>query len=232
MKFALVNGERSKSRPELRGKCQACGQDVIAKCGPIRMHHWAHVAKTSCDGFREKETRWHRDWKETCPEEWQECRVTSPSGAWRVADVRTPTGVVVEFQHSYLKDAVRRARETFHQNLIWVVDGSRRKNDRRAFGASIEKARLFNYKIATYQISVGNSALLRDWWLSRKAVYFDFGQKVLWYLPPKQPERCRMLLPVWRSEFIAYINNDAATFGIDFSEDIRFWKRRIWSLFI
>ncbi|MGI4796978.1 MAG: hypothetical protein ACRYG8_23585 [Janthinobacterium lividum] len=44
------------------------------------------------------------------------------------ADVKTPTGVVVEFQHSAMTDAERQAREAFYGNLVWVIDGRRFAN--------------------------------------------------------------------------------------------------------
>ncbi len=40
------------------------------------------------------------------------------------ADVKTPTGIVIEIQHSSMTDAERVSRENFYQNLIWVIDGT------------------------------------------------------------------------------------------------------------
>jgi competence protein CoiA len=44
-----------------------------------------------------------------------------------IADVRTIGGWVIEFQHSTLNPDERRSREKFYQRLIWVVDGTKRK---------------------------------------------------------------------------------------------------------
>ena len=35
----------------------------------------------------------------------------------------TPTGIYVEFQHSTMPEAERKAREAFYGNLLWIVDG-------------------------------------------------------------------------------------------------------------
>ena len=39
------------------------------------------------------------------------------------ADIKTPTGIVIEVQHSTMTDSERESRETFYQNLIWILDG-------------------------------------------------------------------------------------------------------------
>ena len=48
--------------------------------------------------------------------------VQSVDGTRHVADIKTDTGLVVEFQHSHLSTVERRERESFYDNLIWVVD--------------------------------------------------------------------------------------------------------------
>ncbi|EHA15554.1 hypothetical protein HAL1_09847 [Halomonas sp. HAL1] len=40
------------------------------------------------------------------------------------ADVKTPTGIVIEIQHSAMTDAERISREEFYQNLVWIIDGT------------------------------------------------------------------------------------------------------------
>jgi hypothetical protein len=39
------------------------------------------------------------------------------------ADIKTPTGIVIEVQHSAMTDAEREAREAFYGNLVWIIDG-------------------------------------------------------------------------------------------------------------
>ena len=48
---------------------------------------------------------------------------TAPDGEVHRADIKTPTGIVIEVQHSTMTDSERESRETFYDNLIWIVDG-------------------------------------------------------------------------------------------------------------
>jgi hypothetical protein len=88
------------------------------------MHHWAHAGRRDCDPWWENETPWHREWKALYPEGCREVSHLAPDGEIHRADVKTPTGIVIEFQHSGMTDAERLARESFYGNLVWVVDGS------------------------------------------------------------------------------------------------------------
>ena len=48
---------------------------------------------------------------------------TAPHGEIHRADIKTPTGIVIEVQHSTMTDEERESREAFYGNLIWIVDG-------------------------------------------------------------------------------------------------------------
>lgn len=123
MQFALVNGRRSEARTGARGTCPDCGAAMLAKCGTRVVHHWAHVSRRNCDPWWENETNWHREWKSKFPEECREVSHTAPDGEIHRADIKTPTGIVIEVQHSTMTDQERESRESFYQNLIWILDG-------------------------------------------------------------------------------------------------------------
>ncbi|MYA17632.1 MAG: CoiA-like domain protein [Gemmatimonadales bacterium] len=123
MKYALVNGRKAKARRGLAAICPGCGAPMVAKCGPRVIHHWAHKARSNCDPWWENETDWHREWKSHFPEECREVSHTAPDGEIHRADIKTPTGIVIEVQHSALSDEEREARERFYGNLIWILDG-------------------------------------------------------------------------------------------------------------
>ena len=144
MNLALVDGERREAQPRLSGKCCFCDGAMIPKCGNIRAPHWAHRAIRSCDPWKEPETDWHRDWKNKFPREWQEFIQWSDAGEKHIADVKTESGVVLEFQHSHLHQDERKARENFYRKMVWVVDGVRLKRDRAQFSASVEAATVIN----------------------------------------------------------------------------------------
>lgn len=81
MRFALVDGHRREAEPNLTGECPGCRGLVVAKCGEVRMHHWAHRGLPTCDSWWEPETQWHRAWKDHFPKQWQEHHHCSPGRA-------------------------------------------------------------------------------------------------------------------------------------------------------
>src|ERR1041385_5779332 len=143
MKFARVNGQRQEAQPNLSGECCGCGLPVIAKCGNIRVRHWAHRAGGVCDPWWENETEWHRAWKDLFPAECQEVVHHAGDGELHIADVKTHDGWFIEFQPSPISPEERRSREAFYQSLIWVVDGTTLKRGQRHFlrGSGIAKSR-------------------------------------------------------------------------------------------
>lgn len=124
MQLAVVNDKRVEAFVGGRGVCPSCGSEMIAKCGPRIIHHWAHYGRRDCDPWWENETQWHRDWKNQFPENCREISHTADDGEIHRADIKTPTGIVIEIQHSSMTDAERISREIFYKNLVWVVDGS------------------------------------------------------------------------------------------------------------
>jgi hypothetical protein len=118
MKWADLDGVRTEARPGAVGKCPSCASEVIAKCGEIVCHHWAHKVK-DCDPWSEPESEWHRSWKALFPPEMQEVVI----GPHR-ADVLTAKGVI-EFQRSPISSAEIKKREAFYGKMVWVVDASK-----------------------------------------------------------------------------------------------------------
>lgn len=130
MKFALIDGTKIEATKGAKGTCPCCGSELIAKCGELKINHWAHRAIRNCDLWWEQETEWHRLWKNNFPAEWQEVTMSDEQTAEKhIADVRTSHGLVIEFQHSSINPQERIARENFYKTIIWVVDGTRLKRD-------------------------------------------------------------------------------------------------------
>ena len=123
MKFALVDNVRQEATPGINGTCPVCGAQCIARCGEKNRNHWAHKSKKDCDHWWEKETFWHRNWKDKFPKEWQEViNYDSVTGEKHVADIKTDTGLVIEFQHSSISPEERKSREAFHKTMVWVAN--------------------------------------------------------------------------------------------------------------
>lgn len=114
---------RHEAFPGGRGICPTCGAEMVAKCGPRILHHWAHATRRNCDPWWENETDWHRSWKNLFPEDCREISHTAADGEIHRADIKTPTGIVIEVQHSAMSDAERHSREEFYGNLVWIIDG-------------------------------------------------------------------------------------------------------------
>jgi len=115
MKWASTDSERITASPGVSACCPGCRQPVLAKCGEIRVWHWAHRGG-DCDPWYESETAWHLNWKKLFPDTWQEV-VMGPHRA----DIKTPR-VVIELQHSSISVAEIREREAFYGDMIWIFD--------------------------------------------------------------------------------------------------------------
>ena len=110
--------------------------------------------------------------------------------------MKTDRGIVLEFQHSHLRQEERKSREIFYQEMVWVVDGLRRVRDRSRFFASLTAPSIVKAKPLIFLLPSNEGALLRDWVGSRNPVFFDFGDNsepgdplsfhtpVLWRLTP------------------------------------------------
>lgn len=173
-KFALINNIRTEAIKGANGICPVCGSEVIAKCGDIKLHHWAHKVIRNCDPWWENETEWHRNWKDNFSTNWQEVVLRdSISGEKHIADVQTSYGLVIEFQHSHLDPREKSSREQFYKNMIWIVDGTRLKRDYPRFINAMEHFRLTNKK-GYFAVDSPHNCFPSDWINRPVPVIFDF----------------------------------------------------------
>lgn len=213
MRYALINNDRTEASPGLKGSCPGCDQDVIAKCGTQKIWHWAHSAKRNCDTWWEPETEWHRNWKsQFSPESQEVIQYDKKSGEKHIADVRTSHGLVIEFQHSYLKPEERVARESFYGNMIWIVDGTRLKNDYVRLRKAMDNFR--RTKVQGYfLVHFPEECFPKNWLESNAPVIFDFQgadpenpkdvvQNTLWCLFPGRAENQAVVAGLSRRQFI------------------------------
>lgn len=224
MKYALVDGFRCEAETGLRGLCQACGSVMTPKCGKRRMHHWAHRT-ASCDAWWERETQWHRDWKNEFPMDCQEIRMESPDGDIHIADVQTPNRTVIEFQHSYISPMERRSREAFYSHLVWIIDGMRNPNDLKTFRIFLSE-NIHDYgEVRGWRFPLRRFKLVDDWITSPHPVYLDFGDesfsgmglapvKVLWRIW-KAPSFRIVATPYRKDSVINHYMNDSPLEGFD-----------------
>jgi competence protein CoiA len=203
MKFALVDGQRVEAQPHLSGECPGCGSVLVARCGQIRIRHWAHQGNRLCDPWWENESEWHRFWKDQFPADWQEIVHHSADSERHIADVKTLNGWVIEFQHSFLNVQERRSRDEFYPKLIWVVDGTRRKRDIGQFASAWKDGVPVNGNSYLRKVLSDGCLLLREWADSPTPIFVDFGQaQVLWWVLAKGVSGAAYVAPYSRAKFI------------------------------
>lgn len=213
MKFALVGDNRIEATKGAKGNCPCCGSEVIAKCGSIKINHWAHKKTSNCDSWWEKETEWHRSWKNNYPNDWQEKSFTDEqTGEKHIADVHTSHGLTIEFQHSYINQQEQISREKFYDNMVWVVDGTRLKRDYPRFLKGINDVRRTN-KPGYFLVDFLDECFPSNWIENSVPVIFDFKgmesidnpndlRNNLYCLLPKKNQRESVLVVLSREVFI------------------------------
>lgn len=107
-----------------RARCPLCRQAVIAKCGTLVIHHWAHQSQDACDDWNEPESDWHRGWKSLVPIDQQE-QMVEHDGVRHRADITVELDgqpFVFEVQHSSISPTDIHAREQHYGRMGWIVD--------------------------------------------------------------------------------------------------------------
>lgn len=153
---------RQKATPRAISSCPLCSVEIIAKCGNIKVWHWAHKNLLECDHWWEPVSEWHLSWQNCVDEKFIEV----PIGNHR-ADIQLPNGMVIELQSSSLSEDEVSERECFYNNMIWVFNGEKFKERFK-----------FYHKISKY----GNEYVTFYWkrprtyiGMTEKPVYIDFG---------------------------------------------------------
>ena len=180
MKFALANDKRIEATKGGKGVCPSCGSKLVAKCGEIVIHHWAHMKKCD-DHWWENETEWHRNWKNEFPDEWQEIIHYDEGGERHIADVKTSEDWVIEFQHSAISKEERNSRDSFYNKLIWIVDGMRRKTDLKQFQSMLNDSNFIYFDPLLLSVDTQERRLPLEWEDSNSIIFIDFGDSLISY---------------------------------------------------
>lgn len=225
MRFAIFDGKKVEATPKAKGICPNCGSQLIARCGIVKVWHWAHKGNPPCDRWWENETEWHRSWKSQFPVDWQEVAHRAESGEMHIADVQTDQEWVLEFQHSYIKPEERGARDAFYPNLVWVVDGARRKRDKAQFFKAWESGVRVSKKSWVRRVLSDECILLQEWADCSAPVFFDFrgvdqskDAVLLWCLLPRKSNGEAYVIKVTRTGFIELHRAGAKQGNKDFAE--------------
>jgi hypothetical protein len=213
LRYALVNDQRHDARASLSGICPGCGQAMTPKCGGLRIHHWAHKGIRSCDPWWEPETPWHRAWKAQFSTAWQEVILRGKNGEKHIADVRTEHGLVLEFQHSAIAPLERQSREAFYRNMVWIVDGTRRKREMPRFEQGRRSLQVSAWR-GVYTTRFPDECFPRDWLDSTVPAFFDFAtmesdppdtaaeRRLLWGVLPGRADGQAVIVALDRQRFV------------------------------
>ena len=221
-RYALVNGVRTDINDAQSGdlgECEVCHGQLRARKGDVRVPHWAHVSREVCDAWHEIKGEWHVKWQDQFPADWRECLVVKEQER-HIADIKTEHGLVIEFQHSPMNREEQEKREKFYGNMVWVVDGTRLKNDRTRFirnanGEIKELLHPLTRKPTVFWIVFDIKRVFPRSWLNCSVpVLFDFGLDSLFCL---LPERLRqgyaLAIEVARGQLLYTAQNNAKFIG-------------------
>jgi hypothetical protein len=223
MKYALANEQRLEAQPGLSGKCPSCEAPMVAKCGEVKIWHWAHQGKRVCDHWWENETEWHRAWKSQFPDDWQEIVHRAEDGEKHIADVKTDLDWVIEFQYSHIKPDERRSRDSFYPKLAWVVNGDRRTRYKKQFMTALDEMGPVHLQPLVHQVYLDLCVPLRDWAGSHVPVFFDFQEEpVLWCLLPNHAGMWVYVAALHRSDFIKLVREDSQG-----AHDLQSWLQNL-----
>ena len=209
MKFAILNGARVEPEKGCAGAiCPICKQPVVARCGDIRLPHWAHKSVIDCDPWKENETQWHRDWKDLFGD--MQEKVHENGGVRHLADVKTLDGTIVEFRHSAINDEGKRTRAHFFGKwMLWVVDCVNRPKAVARFRDN--KYTLLREHIPGRQVfstEEPGRCFPRSWVKCNRFVIFDFGEEDVWCLFPRKRDMDRaIVMGIKKDDFVAAVKD-------------------------
>lgn len=156
MIYANLEGKQALAFPRGRANCPLCGAEVIAKCGEIKIWHWAHK-QDDCDRWSEGETPWHYHWKQFAhPDD------TEVAAGEHRADIIGRYGKIIELQASPISPAEIREREQFYGSMLWLFYFEPVSHN-------------FDFDYYGFSWKWGHKSLLS----ARKPMFFDLGWEYL-----------------------------------------------------
>jgi hypothetical protein len=112
------NGVKVEAEPGESAACPGCHGRLIAKCGEIKIWHWAHESLENSLCEWEPESEWHRDWKRLVIPTACEVRMNNHR-----ADIVGNQGRVIELQHSSIDvNQIMDREEAYGFRMIWLFD--------------------------------------------------------------------------------------------------------------
>lgn len=123
------------------------------------------------------------------------------TGELHIADIKTPYGLVIEFQHSAIQPGEVAKRMNFYDQVIWIVDANRRATDLTQYERMLSEHYPERFDgVDIYTVYCEETRLLKDWGSLGRIVGFDFGGENLCLLTAAQ-DRSRYLFDFPKAEF-------------------------------
>ncbi len=120
--YALRGEKIVTAAPSLVGLCPSCAGSVLAKCGDVKVWHWAHEAR-DCDPWSEPMSAWHLGWQARADRDTVEITIDR-DGVRHRADVVLRDGAILEIQRSPISVGEIAERERFYGRMAWLFDAS------------------------------------------------------------------------------------------------------------
>lgn len=194
---ALCDGKPIRASKDLQGKdlkfrCKdsACESPVLSLVigRGLKIPHFRHLHKGKCS-CAEGETDWHLEWKSHFDQIEVDMGVDSVTGERNRADAVVGK-LVIEFQHSAIKEDEQRARERYYTGtggMIWVVDARGKRVTEHFERGSMFMAPFKDQVFTNEHCYAAEVAKVfpAQWFDRPVGVVFDFGPgKDLFYLYP------------------------------------------------
>lgn len=222
MRFALSKEkQRIEATPGALGVCPGCNAEMLARCGTKKVWHWAHKGQRHCDPWWENETEWHRGWKNRFPIDWQEVPARDETGELHIADIKTSYGLVIEFQHSAIQPREVAKRTSFYDQVIWIVDATRRATDLTQYERMLSEHHPERFDgVDIYTVYCEETRLLKDWGSLGRIIGFDFGGENLCLLTAYQGGN-RYLFDFPKTEFARLVTEGRPLPVVQFGQPSR-----------
>lgn len=164
--------KRVRASPNSNAVCPHCEQEVISKCGGIKIWHWAH--KTKCIYETEPMTEWHLWWQNIA--ENAGCIIEHIIGGHIVDAVDFSKKTIYEFQHSPISSDDLRHRSFNATNqgykINWIFDYCAENNYKYQMSSNKDKNSLKLYRYSgRYDPLFQNGSPIFG------KVFFDMGEQ-------------------------------------------------------
>ena len=231
MQYALINNVRTGPLKGLKGACEGCNNVLVAKCGNVKLHHWAHKSIRNCDSWWEPETQWHRDWKNKFPPEFREVVLRDEvNNEIHRADIRTSNGVTIEFQNSPISLEERYSRDNFYRKIIWVVNAAKFNIQTSCYIPDPQSPLLKNYVFrvdehgfARHMLFTRKKDLLADPIGSHQVFGLEHAElKEVARKFDRNDDKYRMI--TWKNKHTAWLETIKPVF-LDYGHDNLYWLR-------